>query len=146
MCDMILLMTHVEGPTILWGELKGNKVKSNDGVEFGEIGKISQNYIRVEKGHIKKEKFWIPKYFADAFDGKTLWLLASAEEIQARFQYGEEPSSQQFEEDYNTFKSSPSGQNRTWDSEKVTRGERTIGVPSKPANSQSDYKNVRELK
>lgn len=143
---MILLMAHVEGPTILWGELKGKKVKSNDGVEFGEIGKISQNYIRVEKGHIKKEKFWIPKYLADAFDGKTLWLLASAEEIQARFQYGEEPSSQQFEEDYSTFKSSPSGQNRKWDAEKVIQGERTIGVPNKPADPQSDYKNVRELK
>lgn len=146
MCYIILLMAHVEGPTILWGELKGKKVESNDGVEFGEIGKISQNYIRVEKGHIKKEKFWIPKYLADAFDGKTLWLLAGAEEIQARFQYGEEPSSQQFEEDYSTFKSSPSGQNRTWDTEKVIQGERTIGVSSKPADPQSDYKNVRELK
>jgi hypothetical protein len=146
MCYIFLLMAHVEGPTILWGELKGKKVKSNDGVESGEIGKLSQNYIRVEKGRIKKEKFWIPKYLADAFDGKTLWLLASAEEVQAMFHYGEEPSPEQFEKDYNSFKSSPTGQNRAWDAEKVMRGERTTGVPSKPADSQSDYKNIREIK
>lgn len=143
---IILLMAHAEGPTILWGELKGKNVSSNDGEDLGEISKISQNYIRVEKGHIKKDKFWIPKYLADAFDGKTLWLLVSAEEIRARFQYGEEPSVDEFEKDYNSFKSSPKGQNRTWDAEKVVLGERTIGVPSKPVGSQTDYKNIRDLK
>jgi hypothetical protein len=143
---MILLMAHAEGPTILWGELKGKNVSSNDGEDLGEISKISQNYIRVEKGHIKKDKFWIPKYLADAFDGKTLWLLVSAEEIRARFQYGEEPSADEFEKDFNSFKSSPKGQNRTWDAEKVVLGERTIGVPSKPVGSQTDYKNIRDLK
>jgi hypothetical protein len=143
---IILLMAHAEGPTILWGELKGKNVSSNDGEDLGEISKISQNYIRVEKGHIKKDKFWIPKYLADAFDGKTLWLLVSAEEIRARFQYGEEPSADEFEKDFNSFKSSPKGQNRTWDAEKVVLGERTIGVPSKPVGSQTDYKNIRDLK
>ena len=108
---IFLLMAHVEGPTILWGELKGKTVKANDGVDLGEISKFSQNYIRVEKGHIKKDKFWIPKFLADAFDGKMLWLLASAEEIQRRFQYNEEPSADQFENDFNSFKSSPYGQN-----------------------------------
>jgi hypothetical protein len=143
---IILLMAHAEGPTILWGELKGKNVSSNDGEDLGEISKISQNYIRVEKGHIKKDKFWVPKYLADAFDGKTLWLLVSAEEIRARFQYGEEPSADEFEKDFNSFKSSPKGQNRTWDAEKVVLGERTIGVPSKPVGSQTDYKNIRDLK
>jgi hypothetical protein len=143
---IILLMAHSEGPTILWGELKGKNVSSNDGEDLGEISKISQNYIRVEKGHIKKDKFWIPKYLADAFDGKTLWLLVSAEEIRARFQYGEEPSADEFEKDFNSFKSSPKGQNRTWDAEKVVLGERTMGVPSKPVGSQTDYKNIRDLK
>jgi hypothetical protein len=143
---IFLLMAHVEGPTILWGELKGKTVKANDGVDLGEISKFSQNYIRVEKGHIKKDKFWIPKFLADAFDGKMLWLLASAEEIQRRFQYNEEPSADQFEKDFNSFKSSPYGQNGMWDAEKVTHGERTMGVPSKPVDSQTDYKNIRELK
>lgn len=89
----------VEGPTILWGQLKGKKVKSNDGKDLGDIDKLSQNYIRLEKGTIKKDKFWIPKYLADAFDGKVLWLLTGEEEIRAKFQYSEEPPIEQFERD-----------------------------------------------
>ena len=50
------------GPTILWGMLEGKKVITNDGKEIGEIKEISDNYIRLEKGTIKKDKFWIPKY------------------------------------------------------------------------------------
>jgi hypothetical protein len=45
---------NIEGPSVLWGELKGKKVKSNDGKDLGDIDKISQNYIKLEKGTIKK--------------------------------------------------------------------------------------------
>ena len=65
---------------------------------IGDIDKISQNYVRLEKGTIKKEKFWIPKYLADAFDGKVLWLLTGERETRAKFQYGEEPPVEQYEE------------------------------------------------
>jgi hypothetical protein len=98
-----MYMAATAGPTILWGELKGKKVKSNDGKDLGEMSKISQNHIRVEKGLVKKEKFWIPKYLADAFDGKVLWLLAGEEEIKNKFHYGEEPPAEQYERDYDLF-------------------------------------------
>jgi hypothetical protein len=138
---------NIGGPTVLWGQLKGKKVKSNDGKDLGDIDKISQNYIRLEKGTIKKEKFWIPKYLADAFDGKVLWLLAGEEEIRAKFQYGEEPPVEQYERDFGSFKTSAYGQNRTWDAEKVNViPERTVGIPSKPADSNENYKNIRDLK
>ena len=54
-------MTSHEGPTILWNMLKGKKVKSNDGKDVGEIKEISLNFLRLEKGTISKDKFWIPK-------------------------------------------------------------------------------------
>jgi hypothetical protein len=111
---------NIEGPTVLWGELKGKKVKSNDGKDLGDIDKISQNYIQLEKGTIKKEEFWIPKYLADAFDGKVLWLLTEEIETRAKFQYGEEPSAEQYQKDFGSFKTSSYGQNRTWDAEKVS--------------------------
>ena len=77
---------NVDGPTVIWGELKGKKVKSNDGKDLGDIDKLSTNFIKLEKGTIKKDKFWVPKYLADAFDGKTLWLLTSEEETHVMFQ------------------------------------------------------------
>ena len=138
---------NIEGPTVLWGELKGRKVKSNDGKDLGDIDKISQNYIKLEKGTIKKEKFWVPKYLADAFDGKVLWLLTGEDETRAKFQYGEEPPTEQYENDFGSFKTSSYGQNRTWDADRVSvTPERTIGIPTKPADSNEDYKNVRDLK
>jgi hypothetical protein len=114
---------------------------------LGGISKISQNHIRVEKGLVKKEKFWIPKYLADAFDGKVLWLLAGEEEIKNKFHYGEEPLAEQYERDYNTFKNSSYGQNRNSNIEKVNViQERTFGVPNEPVDPEKGYKNVRELK
>jgi sporulation protein YlmC with PRC-barrel domain len=44
--------------------LKGKKVKTNDGKDIGEIKQVSQNFLRLEKGTVKKDKFWIPKYVA----------------------------------------------------------------------------------
>ena len=95
---------NIEGPTVLWAELKGTKVKSNDGKDLGDIDKISQNYIKLEKGTIKKEKFWVTKYLADAFDGKVLWLITGEEETRAKFQYGEEPPLEQYENEFGSFK------------------------------------------
>ena len=69
------------GPTTLWRTLKGKNVKTNDGKDLGEIKEVSENYLHVEKGTVRKEKFWVPKYVADAFDGKTLWLLIDERRI-----------------------------------------------------------------
>jgi len=81
------------GPTTLWKTLKGKNVRTSDGKEIGEIKDVSENYLHVEKGTLHKEKLWIPKYVADAFDGKTLWLLMEEEELRRKYQYGKEPPS-----------------------------------------------------
>ena len=104
-------MANAEGPSILWPQLKGKKVKGNDGKEIGEIKEISQNYLRVEKGLVNKDKFWIPKFTVDAFDGKNLWLLAAGEEVLNRYAYGVEPAPEEFNREFDTFRTSPYGQN-----------------------------------
>ena len=106
-----------------------------------------QRQTKLEKGTIKKEKFWVPKYLADAFDGKVLWLLTGEEETRVKFQYGEEPPAEQYEKDFGSFKTSSYGHNRIWDADKVSvTPERTVGIPTKPENSDENYKNVRDLK
>jgi hypothetical protein len=99
------------GPTTLWKTIKGRDVKTKDGKDLGEIKEISDNYIRVEKGTIHKESFWIPKYIADAFDGKTLWLLVDEEELRGKYQYGKEPpQGYQYTKDFESFRGTPYGQ------------------------------------
>ena len=34
---------------------------------------------------------FLGKYVADAYDGKTLWLLLGEEELRGRYQYGTQP-------------------------------------------------------
>ena len=98
-------MASREGPTILWTMLKGKKVKSNDGKDVGEIKEVSQNFLRLEKGTVKKDKFWIPKYVADAYDGKVLWLLVTKDDL---LNYNRlEPSDEQYELDLKVFRTTP---------------------------------------
>ena len=108
------------------GELKGGKIQSNDGKDLGDINKISQNYIKLVKGTIKKEKFWVPKYLADAFDGKVRWLLTGEEETVQNSNMGKNHPQRGSQNDFGSFKTSY-GQNRTWDADKVSvTPERTI--------------------
>ena len=124
------------GPTTLWKTLKGKNVKTNDGEDLGEVKEVSENYLHIEKGTIHKEKFWIPKYVADAFDGKTLWLLMGEEELRAKYQYGKEPPpGDQYAKDFESFKGTPYGQNARYEAD-FNENIRVV----------ENYKNVRDLK
>ena len=122
---------NIAGPIVLWSDLKEKKVKTNDGKKLGKIEKITQNHFRVEKGSIEKKSFWVPKNFADAYDGEYLWLSNNEQEIRDKFLYGEEPSGDD---------QIPSGEGV-----KIVK-ERMVGMPTKPEDSSERYKNVRDLK
>ena len=139
-----------EGPTVLWNMLKGKKVKTNDGKNVGEIKEISQNFLRIEKGTISKDKYWIPKYLADAYDGKSLWLLVSEEHLLQRYLYGEEPPAEQYTKDFETFKTSPHGQkapsHTDYDQSVRVIDERpTSGTITQQEDTETGYKSVRDL-
>jgi hypothetical protein len=149
-CQILTTSSKNEGPTVLWNMLKGKEVKTNDGEDVGDIKEISQNFIRIEKGTIKKDKYWIPKYLADAYDGKRLWLLVSEEHLLQRYLYGEEPAAEQYTKDYQTFKTGHYGEkapSRT-DYDQTVRviDERpTSGTITKPEETETGYKNVRDV-
>jgi hypothetical protein len=130
-------MADREGPTILWSLLKGKKVKSNDGKDVGDIKEVAQNFLRLEKGTVKKDKFWIPKYVADAYDGKTLWLLIDEGEIHSKYRNGSEspPAGEQYASEFEAFK-------------KTSYGQKAAYGPDSDQNVRvvEDYKNVRDLK
>jgi hypothetical protein len=91
----------------------------------------------LEKGTVKKDKFWIPKYVADAYDGRTLWLLINEEDILGKYRNGSEspPAGEQYAQDFKTFKTTPYGQ------EAVYRPESDQNI-----RVVENYKNIRDLK
>jgi hypothetical protein len=122
---------NITGPTVLWSEIKDKKVKSKNGKKLGRIENISQNHFKIEKGGVRKKRFWVPKNLADAYDGKYLWLNSDEEQIHDKFLYGEEPP----ENDQNA---SPI------DRVRLVR-ERMVGIPTEPADSSKRYKNIRDV-
>src|SRR5690554_2052927 len=103
-----------EGPTILWEELKNKKVRTNDGKDLGEIKEVAENYIRLEKGLVNKDKYWIPKYVADAYDGKVLWLLVSGDDVAKGYSYTTHPEKDQYTQGFETFRTTQYGQRATY--------------------------------
>jgi hypothetical protein len=123
---------NITGPTVLWSEIKDKKVRSKDGKKLGRVEKISQNHFKIEKGAIRKKRFWLPKNLADAYDGKYLWLNNEEEQIHDKFLYGEEPP----ENDQTGL---------PVDRLRLVK-ERMVGVPTEPVDSSEPYKNIRDPK
>ena len=94
-----------EGPKILWEQLEGKKVKTSGGQDLGEIKEVTPEYMRLEKGIVGKDKFWIPKYVADAYDGKALWLLVSSDDVAKGYSYTTQPAREQHVREFETFRS-----------------------------------------
>jgi hypothetical protein len=132
----------ISGPSILWGEMKDKKVKSVDGEKMGKIEKISQNHIMIEEGLIKKKKFWIPKFLADVYDGKFLWLDIKKEEIKQRYYYDQEPEESQYDLDRSEF-NTKYGKNKSNSANEKIRLKDGAEVKT---NSKKGYKNIRDLK
>jgi hypothetical protein len=139
-------MASSEGPRILWEQLKGKKVRTNDGQDVGEIKEVAQNYIRLEKGIVSKDKLWIPKYLADAYDGKVLWLIISSDDLAKGYSYTTQPAREQYLQDFEEFKATPNGQRvihlpdfeqniRTTEERKATTS----------TSSGDEYKHIRDL-
>ena len=104
-------LTNRAGPTRIWKTINGKKVKTSDGKDIGEIKKISENHMLLEQGRVHKHRFWVPKYVADAFDGKILWLVLSEEEVRGRYQYGIEPPTQEnYANEFEHFRKTQYGQ------------------------------------
>jgi hypothetical protein len=139
-------MASNEGPRILWEQLKGKKVKTNDGRDVGEIKEIAQNYIRLEKGIVNKDKSWVPKYLADAYDGKVLWLVISNDDLSRGYSYTTEPNTEQYTHDFEAFKATPYGQKAI----QLPDFEQNIRMKEERESNTSkssgdEYKNIRDL-
>jgi hypothetical protein len=132
----------ISGPSILWDEMKDKTVKSVDGEKMGKIEKISQNHIMIEEGLIKKKKFWIPKFLADVYDGKFLWLDIKKEELRQRYYYDQEPAESQYDLDRSEF-NTKYGKNKGASSNEKIRLKEGVEVKTK---SKKGYKNIRDLK
>ena len=55
-----------------WNDVIQKEARGLNNIELGEVQEIKDNYIIVQKRLIDKEKFYIPKYKVESYDGKIL--------------------------------------------------------------------------
>jgi uncharacterized protein (TIGR02271 family) len=75
-------MTNTNESSIAWDDVIKKEARgAADDSDFGEVQEIGQHYVLTQKGLVNKEKFYIPKYLVQGYDGHTLWFDASENEL-----------------------------------------------------------------
>lgn len=67
---------YIEWDNTLGKQARGRK----DNGDFGQVQHIRRNYIVTQRGPTE-DIFYIPKYIASGFDGRTLWFDITEEQI-----------------------------------------------------------------
>jgi uncharacterized protein (TIGR02271 family) len=63
-----------------WDEVIKKEARSVDNQDLGEVQEVGTGYVLTQKGHISKDKFYIPKTYVQEYDGHTLWFNCTKEE------------------------------------------------------------------
>ena len=69
-----------------WHDVIKREARGIDDADLGEIQEIQGNYVRVQRGMIDKETFYIPKEQAESYDGKVVRFRLSESDLIGRYQ------------------------------------------------------------
>ncbi len=76
-------MSNTSQESIAWEDVIKKEARGAvDDSDFGEVQELGPNYILTQKGMISKDKFYIPKYLVQGYDGSTLWFNASESDLE----------------------------------------------------------------
>lgn len=53
--------------------------------DMGEVQELKDGYILVQRGLINKEKFYVPQYEVESYDGSILRFRISEDEIKSKY-------------------------------------------------------------
>ena len=84
------------GKTIEWNDVIKKEARGSNDDDLGEVQEVGQTYVVTQKGTIKKEKFYIPKYLAEGFDGDVLRFKLTEAEAKNKFVRDTPPSVQEY--------------------------------------------------
>jgi len=71
--------------SIDWNDVIDKEARSSNNEDLGEVQKVDENYIFVQRGMISKDKFYIPVDMVESYDGTILRFRISEEDATARF-------------------------------------------------------------
>jgi uncharacterized protein (TIGR02271 family) len=69
--------------SIAWDDVIKKEARGAvDDSDFGEVQDVGQQYVLTQKGMVSRQKYYIPKYLVQGFDGDTLWFNASESDLE----------------------------------------------------------------
>jgi uncharacterized protein (TIGR02271 family) len=84
------------GKSIEWNDVIKKEARGSNDDDLGEVQEVGQTYVVTQKGTIKKEKFYIPKYLAEGYDGDVLRFKLTEAEAKNKFVRDMPPSAQEY--------------------------------------------------
>jgi len=84
--------------SIDWFEIGLSKKEARglSNCDLGEVQEVGQTYVVTQKGTINKQKFYIPKYLAEGYDGDVLRFKLSEEDAINNFARDSPPSADEY--------------------------------------------------
>src|ERR671930_1435922 len=82
---------------ISWDKAIDKKVKSSDKQDLGKVQSITKDYVQSKEGLVSKNYYFIPKYYIQGYDGDSLWLSLTKDEVKSRFEREKAPEVTEFE-------------------------------------------------
>src|SRR5919201_5496649 len=82
---------------ISWDNAIDKKVKSSDNKDLGKIQSITKEYIQTKEGALSKNYYFIPKYYIQGYDGDSIWVSLTKDEIKVNFEKQKAPDTSEFQ-------------------------------------------------
>ncbi len=81
--NIFSIMTSTGTESIVWDDIIKKEARGAvDDSDFGEVQELGQHYVLTQKGTISKQKYYVPKYLVQGYDGNTLWFDASESDLE----------------------------------------------------------------
>jgi hypothetical protein len=71
---------------ISWDKAIGKEVKSSDKKGVGKIQSVTADYIQTKGGLVSKKYYFIPKQYVQRFDGDSIWVSLTKDDLKGRFE------------------------------------------------------------
>lgn len=85
-----------------WNDVIKKEARGSNDEDLGEVQEVGNAYVLTQKGFVNKEKFYLPKYLVDGYDGEVIRFKVSEEEAKNSFVRDSAPTG----DEYSKFKKS----------------------------------------
>ena len=103
LCNIISFVSYSNKEEGLdWNDIIKKEARGTNDEDLGEVQEVGDSYVLTKKGLINRDKFYLPKYLVEGYDGEVIRFRVSEEEAKNSFVRDSAPTG----DEYSKFKRS----------------------------------------